>query len=316
MIVRSNGELMRICSFLPSSTEILYALGLGDSLAGVTFECDYPPEARSKPVVVTSKLAHGLSPEEVDRAVNEFAARGESLYRLDTEKLEAIQPDLIITQDLCHVCAASPHDLGAVLPFLAKPPRILSLRPQCLNDVWQDILTVGEATGRQTQARELVRQLEERIAKVEALNAKRASRPRVLCLEWTNPPFIGGHWVPEMVEIAGGEDVLGKAGLPSFRATWEQVVASRPEIILFMPCGYNAAQARDELKALRFPTGWQDLPAVRAGRVYAVDANSYFSRPGPRLATGVEILLTLLHDSAKAVLPPNSVIELMGRAAA
>lgn len=257
---------MRICSFLPSSTEIVYALGLGDSLAGVTFECDYPPEARHKPVVVTSKLAHGLSPEEIDCAVNEFAERGESLYRLDTEKLKAIQPDLIITQDLCHVCAASPHDLGAVLPFLAEAPRVLSLRPQCLKDVWQDILTVGSATGRQGRAEELVRELEARVEQVRKLAAQKASRPRVLCLEWTNPPFIGGHWVPEMVTIAGGEDVLGKAGEPSFRATWDQVVASRPEIILFMPCGYNAAQARDELKTFRFPTGGASRSGLRGGR--------------------------------------------------
>src|SRR5262249_43459886 len=138
---------MRICSLLPSSTEIVYALGLEDSLAGVTFECDYPAEARQKPVVVHTKLPHGLSPEKIDRLVNEFAGRGESLYRLDLEQLQAIEPDLIITQDLCHVCAASPHDLGAVLPRLAKPPRVLSLRPQCLDDVWQNIITVGQATG-------------------------------------------------------------------------------------------------------------------------------------------------------------------------
>jgi iron complex transport system substrate-binding protein len=306
---------MRICSFLPSSTEIVYALGLGDSLAGVTFECDYPPEARQKPVVVTSKLEHGLSSEEIDGQVNEFAARGESLYRLDIEKLQAIQPDLIITQDLCHVCAASPHDLAA-LPALARAPRVLSLRPQSLRDVWQDILTVGEATGRQSQAADLVRGLQEQVAKVKAKAAKVASRPRVLCLEWTNPPFIGGHWVPEMVEIAGGTDVLGKAGVPSFRATWEQILASQPEIVLYMPCGYSARQAFDEVKAFNFPAGWQDLPAVRAGRVYAVDATSYFSRPGPRLATGVEILFGLLHPSSEVALPPDSVIELMGRAAA
>jgi iron complex transport system substrate-binding protein len=301
---------MRICSFLPSSTEIIYALGLADSLAGVTFECDYPPEARSKPVVVQTKLKHGLSPEEIDREVNEFAARGESLYRLDLEKLQAIQPDLIITQDLCHVCAASPHDLGAVLPFLPQPPRVLMLRPQCLRDVWQDIVTVGEATGRLSQAGELVRELEARVEKVRALAAKTSARPRVLCLEWVNPPFIAGHWLPEMIEIAGAQDVLGKAGVPSFRATWEQVIASNPDIVLFMPCGYSAAQTSDEVRAFQFPDGWHDLPAVRNGRVYAVDANSYFSRPGPRLATGVEILFSLLHQSSEAPIPANSVIEL------
>jgi iron complex transport system substrate-binding protein len=308
---------MRICSFLPSSTEIVYALGLEDSLAGVTFECDYPAEARQKPVVVHTKLPHGLSPEEIDRQVNEFAARGESLYRLDLEKLQEIQPDLIITQDLCHVCAASPHDLGAVLPNLPKPPRVLSLQPHCLDDVWQDIVKVGQATGRELEAIRLVAELKGRITRVRTLAAQSSlRRPRVLCLEWVNPPFIAGHWVPEMVALAGGEDVLGKAGVPSYRATWEQVNASQPEIILFMPCGYAAAQACNEVEAFRFPEGWRDLPAVRDGRVYAVDATSYFSRPGPRLAEGLEILLSVIHGLGRASLPPQSVIEIAAAKAA
>jgi iron complex transport system substrate-binding protein len=301
---------MRICSFLPSSTEIVYALGLEDSLAGVTFECDYPPQSRQKPVVVHTKLPHGLSPEEIDRNVNEFAARGESLYRLDLEKLQAIQPDLIITQDLCHVCAASPHDLGAVLPRLANPPRVLSLRPQCLEDVWHDIVTVGEATGREMEAVRLVAELKGRVTRVRTLAAKSSlPRPRVLCLEWLNPPFIAGHWVPEMVALAGGEDALGKAGVPSYRTNWEQIIASRPDIILFMPCGYSAAQTCNEVKVFRFPEGWQELPAVRDRRVYALDATSYFSRPGPRLADGLEILLRIIHGVDIAV-PPQSAIEL------
>jgi iron complex transport system substrate-binding protein len=302
---------MRICSFLPSSTEIVYALGLGDSLAGVTFECDYPPEARRKPVVVNTKLPHGLSPEEIDRQVNEFAARGESLYRLDLEKLQRIQPDLIITQDLCHVCAATPHDLGAVLPNLAKPPRVLSLRPKCLEDVWQDIVSVGEAAGCEMEAVRLVAELKGRVTRVRTLAAKRSfSRPRVLCLEWVSPPFVAGHWVPEMVVSAGGEDVLGKPGVPSYRANWEQIIASQPEVILFMPCGYSAAQTYDEVRAFRFPEGWRDLPAVRNGRVYAVDANSYFSRPGPRLADGLEILLNVIRGVREVPIPPHSVIEI------
>lgn len=302
---------MRICSFLPSSTEIVYALGLGDSLAGVTFECDYPPEARQKPLVVHTKLPHGLSPEEIDRQVNEFAARGESLYRLDLEKLQAIQPELLITQDLCHVCAASPHDLGAVLPNLADPPRVLSLHPHCLDDVWQDIVRVGEATGREMEAVKLVAELKGRVTRVRTLAAKRTSpRPRVLCLEWLNPPFIAGHWVPEMVALAGGEVVLGKPGVPSYRATWEQVLASRPDVILFMPCGYTATQTAEEINAFRFPEGWHDLPAVRAGRVYALDATSYFSRPGPRLADGLEILLQVIQGVREVSIPPHSVIEI------
>ncbi|MCI0349364.1 MAG: cobalamin-binding protein [Acidobacteriales bacterium] len=301
---------MRICSFLPSSTEIVYALGLGDSLAGVTFECDYPPEARQKPVVVQTKLPHGLSPEEIDRQVNEFAARGESLYQLDLEKLQAIEPELIITQDLCHVCAASPHDLGAVLPSLARPPHVLSLRPQCLEDVWQDIVRVGEATGRELEAVRLVAEIKGRVTRVRTLASRSRSGLRVLCLEWISPPFIAGHWVPEMVAFAGGEDVLGKAGVPSHRTSWEQVVASRPDIVLFMPCGYSAAQTAQEVNAFRFPTGWAELPAVRNGRVYAVDATSYFSRPGPRLAEGLEILLNVLHGMGEVSPPPNSIIAI------
>lgn len=306
---------MRICSLLPSSTEIVYALGLGDSLAGVTFECDYPPEARQKPIVVDTKLPHGLSPEEIDRCVNEFAARGESLYRLDLDKLQAIQPDLIITQDLCHVCAASPHDLGAVLPNLPNPPRVLSLRPQCLEDVWQDIVTVGEATGCEMEAVKLVAELKGRVTRVRTLAARSASgRPRVLCLEWLSPPFIGGHWVPEMVALAGGEDVLGKEGVPSYRASWEQVIGSRPDVILFMPCGYTATQTAEEVNAFRFPQGWQELPAVRNGRVYALDATSYFSRPGPRLADGLEILLTVIQGAREVSIPPRSVIKIASAA--
>jgi len=307
---------MRICSFLPSSTELAYALGLGDSLAGVTFECDYPPEARQKPVVVHSKLRHGLSAREIDREVNDFAARGESLYRLDIEKLRAIQPDLIITQDLCHVCAASPADLGALLPQLSPAPRVLSLRPRRLADVWQDILTVGEATGRLTEAKELVRQIEERMERVKGIAEKESPRPRVACLEWVDPPFVAGHWLPEMVNIAGGEDLLGKAGEPSYRASWDQILASRPEIIIFMPCGYNVMQAAREVEAMGLPTGWSEVPAVRNGRVYAVDATSYFSRPGPRLADGLEILLNLIHGANEVPMHANSVVKLSVPAAA
>src|SRR6266850_1611675 len=307
---------MRICSFLPSSTELAYALGLGDSLAGVTCECDYPPEARQKPVVVHSKLRHGLSAREIDREVNDFAARGESLYRLDIEKLRAIQPDLIITQDLCHVCAASPADLGALLPQLSPAPRVLSLRPRRLADVWQDILTVGEATGRLTKAKALVQEIEERVERVKSLAEKESSRPRVACLEWVDPPFVAGHWVPEMVEIAGGQDLLGKAGEPSYRATWDQILASRPEIIIFMPCGYSATQAAREAEAMAPPPGWLDVPAVRNGHLYAVDATSYFSRPGPRLVEGLEILLNLIHGVSEVHVPANSVTKLSVSAAA
>jgi iron complex transport system substrate-binding protein len=279
---------MRICSLLPSGTEILFALGLGESIMGVTFECDYPDEARTKPVVVRCKLAPGLPQREIDRTVKEFSARAESLYRLDIEKLQEIKPDVLITQDLCHVCAAAPGDLVAVLGWLSPTPRVLSLSPRTVADVWNDIVTVGEATGRAVAARELVSLLESRVATVKHL---RSAQPlRVLCLEWMEPLFVGGHWVPEMVDLAGGIDVLGRAGEPGYEAGWETIAASDPDAILVMPCGYHQTEVEAELQKLQFPAEWQSLRAVRNGNVFAMDANSYFSRPGPRIADGIEIM--------------------------
>jgi iron complex transport system substrate-binding protein len=286
---------MRICSFLPSGTEILFALGLGDSVMGVTFECDYPEEARSKAIVVTSKLPHGLSQREIDTLVKEFSSRRESLYRLDVEKLEEIQPDLIVTQDLCHVCAAVPGDLCNVLPELSSNPQVLALSPRRIADVWQDIVTVGEATGRGAEARTLVASLEEKIAR--ARRRSQGTRPRVLCMEWFDPPFTSGHWVPEMVEIAGGVDVLGRAGEPSYEVSWQAIAESDPDLILAMPCGYYESQIKEQLATIQFPEEWYSLPAVRNRNVFAMDANSYFSRPGPRLADGVEVLAELFQRS-------------------
>jgi len=288
---------MRICSLLPSGTEILFALGLGDSVKGVTFECDYPAEARTKPVVVRSKLASGLSPKEIDRTVKEFSARAESLYRLDIEKLQEIKPDLLITQDLCHVCAAAPGDLGAVLGLLSPTPSVLSLSPRTVADVWSDIITVGEATGRAVAASELVSLLERRITQVKH---PRSSQPlRVLCLEWMEPPFVGGHWVPEMVELAGGIDVLGRAGEPGYETDWQTIAASDPDVILVMPCGYHQTEVGAELRKFQFPAEWHSLRAVRNGSVFAMDASSYFSRPGPRIADGVLIISELFEQVSR-----------------
>ena len=233
---------MRICSFLPSGTEILFALGLDDSVKGVTFECDYPDAVRTKAIVVTSKLPHGLSQREIDRLVKEFSSRRESLYRLDVEKLEEIKPDLIVTQDLCHVCAAAPGDLCAVLPELSSNPQVLALSPRTIADVWGDILTVGEATGRTSAARTLVAGLEDTIA--SAKPGTNSGAPRVLCLEWLDPPFVAGHWVPEMIALAGGIDVLGHAGERSYETDWDTIAASDPDLILAMPCGYYELQIK------------------------------------------------------------------------
>ncbi|HEY1265433.1 MAG TPA: cobalamin-binding protein [Terriglobales bacterium] len=291
---------MRICSLLPSGTEILFALGLGDSVKGVTFECDYPAEARARTVVVTSKLPHGLSQQAIDRQVKEFSLRGESLYRLDLEKLQQIAPELIVTQDLCHVCASAPGDLGAILPELPGNPAVLALHPHTIHEVWQDILTVGDATGRASYAKEMVRALDVELA--QARRGRPARNPRVLCLEWLDPPFTSGHWVPEMVEIAGGVDVLGRAGEPSFEISWQTVAESDPDIILAMPCGYYAKEIEHQLHTLEFPPEWHALRAVRSGNVFAMDANSHFSRPGPRLAAGTRVLNQLFLSVGASVL--------------
>ncbi len=286
---------VRICSFLPSATEILYALGLGESVAGVTYECDFPEEARRKPVVVNTRLAPSASAAVIDRQVSEFMARGESIYRIETELLGKIQPDLIVTQDLCRVCAASPGDLGLALAALPQQPEVLSLNPRNLDDVWSDILSVGRATGRNDSALKIVEEIRRRVSGVEHAVSSAAARSRVLCLEWLDPPFIGGHWVPDMVERAGGLDVLGHTGEPGYRVDWERVLAAQPEVVVVMPCGYHLKETVEEFRKVHLPEGWEELPAVSNGRVFAVDASSYFSRPGPRLANGVEILAHLFH---------------------
>jgi iron complex transport system substrate-binding protein len=295
---------MRICSFLPSATETLYALGLGDSVVGVTFECDFPPEARAKRVLVHSRLRGSQDAGEIDREVGEFVARGESLYAVDEAALRDAAPDLVVTQELCHVCASTPGDLASSLALLPRAPQVLSLGAQTLAGVWKDIRNLGAATGRGTQAEQLVRELERRLATVEQAVAADANRPRVVCLDWLDPPFVAGHWVPEMVALAGGIDALGEPGEPAFRTTWENVLNVEPEVILMMPCGYHLEGVFGELEKTKLPEGWNTLPAARDGRVFAVDASSYFSRPGPRLATGVEILAAVLHPDYVNVQAP------------
>lgn len=274
----------------------------------MSYECDTPGGNGGPEVVVHSRLQKGLSSGEIDRQVRDFLARGESLYRVDMDALARLQPDLIVTQDLCHVCAASPDDLPAALAALARPPQVVTLAPRTLAEVWNDIRKVGEAAGRAAAAERLVEELQQRVAAVEEAVAEAPARPRVLCLEWLDPPFVGGHWVPEMVERAGGQDVLGRAGEPSFSLDWEKVLASQPEVVIVLPCGYGLAGVVDEFKSARLPAGWKELPAVRAGRLYAVDASRYFSRPGPQLATGVELLGKLLHpDRISASVPDEAL---------
>ncbi|HTZ75205.1 MAG TPA: cobalamin-binding protein [Candidatus Aquilonibacter sp.] len=296
---------MRICSLLPSATEILYALGLGDSVTGVSHECDFPPEAARKPALIHPRLRLDVAPGEMDRQVSEMIARGESIYAVDVELLASLAPDLIVTQDLCHVCTVSPDDLGGALARLAKPPRVLSLTPHTLADVWEDIRRVGDATHRRRDAQALALALEQRVAAIEMRAARAGTRPKVLCLEWLDPFYVGGHWVPEMVARAGGEDVLGLAGKPSYKVTQEQISNCGAEIIIVLPCGYNCDKAATEWNAFKVPESWRDLPAMQSGRIFAVDANSYFSRPGPRLADGIEILAHVIHPE---ILPVDATL--------
>ena len=286
---------MQICSLLPSGTEILYALDLGGSVVGVTHECDYPPDAATKPALIRPRVDPHAAPAEIDRQVMELVARGESIYSVDADLLERLRPDLIVTQDLCHVCAASPDDLAAALRRFEKSPRVLSLVPHTLGDVWEDIRCVGEATGKKVEAEALAAELARRVAATEARTAAAISRPRVLCLEWLDPFYIGGHWVPEMAAKAGGVDALGAAGEPSRRVTLEEIRKSQPDVIVVMQCGYNAARNAADFEKMPVRQTLAGLPAIGEGRVFAVDANGYFSRPGPRLADGVEILAHLLH---------------------
>jgi len=286
---------MRIVSLLPSATEILFALGFDHEIVGVSHECDFPLRARTKSAVIHSRVPKDATPGEIDRIVRDYVSRGESVYAVDTAVLEELAPDLIVTQDLCHVCAASPDDLATALAKFEQRPEVLCLNPQSLRDVWRDILWVGEETKRSPRAEAVVEMIGERLGELEIMMDAIETRPRVAVLEWLQPFYVGGHWVPEMIERAGGVDVLGKAETPSFRVTEEEIVAAAPDVLLVAPCGYSKEQSRDEYLSLTFSPAWANIPAVRNGRVYALDANGYVSRPGPRLVTGMEAMAKGIH---------------------
>jgi iron complex transport system substrate-binding protein len=288
---------MRIVSLLPATTEILYAIGAGKDVVGVTHECDFPPEAAAKPKLILPRVDPSAAPAELDRQVRELVERGESIYAVDAELLAQLAPDIIVTQDLCHVCAASPEDLASALSRLPpnRAPRVIQFTPRTLTEVWSGIREIGEAVGRAAEAQSLASALAERVAAVERATAKAVTRPRVLCLEWFDPPYCGGHWVPEMVRLAGGIDPFGKEGEPSYPITWERVFEAQPEVVVLMSCGYNRERNLEVWKSSSPPAGWNELPAVQSGRIHAVDANAFFSRCGPRLADGVQLLAHLLH---------------------
>ncbi len=293
---------MRICSLLPGATEVVAALGLADHLVGVSHECDYPPEVRGKPVLIEGLIdAEGTLSPEIDRQVGQALGARQSLYRLDTRRFLQANPDLVITQDLCHICAVTPDDLQQALGTLPWPPELLTLNAATLEDVFHDIDRIGSATGRAAQSRELVHTLRARLKTIKEGGASLTHRPRILCLEWLDPFYVAGHWVPEMVEWAGGQTVLAKAGAASERVTWDRIVAAKPEMLILMPCGFSLHRTLRELDRLAarpdWAQDWRALPAVREGQVFAVDATSYFSRPGPRLIDGVALLAALCHPS-------------------
>lgn len=285
----------RIVSFLPSATEMVFALGLGDRLMGVTHECDYPAGAKAKPVVVRSMLPDGLTQREIDAAVSERLKNGDSLYEADEEALLRIAPDLILTQDLCSVCAPSGNEITRVLQVLPRKPEILWLTPKSLDDIFGNIREVGVAAGRIAEAEEVIRGLRNRMRAI-AEAVRGAGTPRVFCMEWIDPLYCSGHWVPEMVKWAGGMDALGRERSESVRISWDEVQRYAPGILIVMPCGLDlqhAVAAAEELLP-RF-AGWRDVPAVQSGRVYTVDANACFARPGPRVVDGIELLAHLIH---------------------
>jgi len=298
---------MRICSFVPSGTEILYALGVGDQVVGVSHECDFPEDARTKPRMTRSLIdATGGTSEEIDRQVQTALAHHQPLYQINEALLRQAEPDLVVTQALCEVCAIGSDDVRDALRSLADEPRVLSLHPHTLAEALEDIDRLGEATHRHAQAERLVRSFRARLERVRVLLDGLASRPRVFCLEWLAPPMAVGHWVPEMVERAGGVEILGRAGQASRYVTGEEIVAARPDVVILMPCGFAPERTRQELPALTAQSWWRELAAVREQQVYVVDGPAYFNGAGPRLIDGIERLAALLHpDRCAHVAPPG-----------
>ena len=288
---------MRICSFLPSGTEIVFALGLGRQLVGVSHECDYPPPARRKPIVIESILSNDISSQEIDTLVTQSIREHRSLYRIHENLLRRLAPDIVITQKLCDVCAISERDVQKALHALRVRPQVISLEPKNLSEALEDIDRVGRLTGRSSQAALLLRTLRRRIQRVVD-RVRGRKRPRVACLEWMDPLYRPGHWVPEMVRLAGGIDGLGEEGKPSTRLPWKELIAFDPQVIILMPCGFSIERTQSEISILTEHPGWRELSAVREDRVFCVNGPAYYNRSGPRLVDGLEILSRLIHPEA------------------
>lgn len=280
---------MRIVSLVPHATELLFALELGSEVVAVTHECDHPPAALAAKRVTRDVLPVGLGAAEIDAAVRERTLRGEAIYLLDREALAALSPDLIVTQALCPVCAVSHTEVAQLAQEIPSRPQVIPLDPHTVGETLEDVHTLAEATDRRERGAELVGELTARIDRIR-LAVRGRPRPRVAALEWLDPVYVAGHWTPELIELAGGQDILGSPGGPSVTVSWETVAAAEPEVVVVMPCGYDAPRAHTEALAHA-----GDLAALGARQVVAVNASAYFSRPGPRLIDGLELLAHILH---------------------
>ncbi len=296
LIFMQEKNELKIASLLPSATEILCAVGLEKNLVGITHECDYPASVSDKPHLTASRISHEtMSSAEIDHAVRSNLDGHGSIYDLDEKLLAEIKPDLIITQELCEVCAVSYKTVQKAAKMFIADATVISLEPNMIADIFDNIKTVGELTGKKDEAEKVVSELQNRLDKVRKKTEKLKNRPRVFMLEWLEPPFAPGHWTPEQVEIAGGNCLLGEAGSKSLTTTYEAIYESKPEILVLIPCGYYTRDIVRQLQTTLFPTNWRKLPAVKNNNVWAMDASAYFSRPAPRVVNGVEILAKIFH---------------------
>ena len=294
---------MRIVSLLPSATEIICALGLEDQLVGVTHECDYPLSVRKLPKVTHTLIPTEATSAEIDALVRDRLGAQSALYTLDMETLERLRPDLIVTQALCDVCAVAEAEVRSAACLLPSGPRVLNLEPETLDEVIDCIRQVADAAGVPERSTSISNALRHRVDAVVSRSGTITHRPRVALLEWLDPPFSTGHWNPELVWLAGGEDGLGRPGAKSMTLRWEQVVAWQPEVVLISCCGFTAERSLQEAAVLRTVPGWDDVPAVRAGQVYITDGTAYFSRPGPRLVDSLELLAHVVHPDVQPLEP-------------
>jgi iron complex transport system substrate-binding protein len=303
---------VRIVSLLPAATEIVAALGLTDSLVGISHECDYPPEVNGMPRVTHCEVyGKGLLSAAVDQWVNQTLSANSALYTVDTDLLRELEPDVIVTQQLCDVCAIDYASVVTIANSLSKKPKIVNLGPTSLSDIFSDIRCVGDALGVVERAKAVVDVLAGRVDAVKRAASKAASRPPCFLMEWIDPPFCAGHWNPELIELAGGVDPLGKKWIPSTRISWERISGAKPEVVVLSCCGYDVARTRSDLPILEGNSAWASLPAVRDHRVYVVNGSAYFSRPGPRVVDSLEILAEIIHPEIFAgCFPGREVVRM------